>query len=190
MDLVLIRHGQPHRVDHDPNGADPGLTELGHRQAKAMAGFLARDSFEAFYVSPQRRARETAEPLTQHHGANATTVEGVAEYDYGHTSYVPGEQWGPVTPADLEQLMADLTAPQFRERVISALEQIIVDHSGGSVAVVCHGGVISTFLTHILSVDPSHYFNSHYTSVSRIRASRTGRRSLVSFNESHWLADL
>ena len=155
-----------------------------------MAGFLARESFEAFYVSPQRRARETAAPLTDHHGSAATVVDGVAEYDHGHHSYVPGEQWGPVTTADLEQLMADLTAPEFRDRVISSLDQIIAEHPGGSVAVVCHGGVISTFLTHILDVDPSHYFNSDYTSVTRVRAARSGRRSLITFNESHWLADL
>ena len=190
MHLVLIRHGQPHRVDHDPSGADPRLTELGHRQAKAMAGFLARASFDAIYVSPQRRARETAEPLTDHHALAPTVVEGVAEYDYGHTSYVPGEQWGPVTAEQIERLMADLTAPEFRDRVIASLDRIIADHAGGQVAVVCHGGVISTFLTHILGVDPSHYFNSDYTSVTRVRASRAGRRSLLTFNEAHWLADL
>ena len=79
MHLVLIRHGQPHRVDHDPGGADPRLTELGQRQAKAMAGFLAREAFDGIYVSPQLRARETAEPLTDHHALAPTVVEGVAE---------------------------------------------------------------------------------------------------------------
>lgn len=155
-----------------------------------MAAFLARDRFDAVYVSPQRRARETALPLTEVHSANARVVDGVAEYDLGHHSYVPGEQWGPVTTEDLQQLMAELTAPAFRGRVVASLDQIIADHPGGAVAVVCHGGVISTFLTHILDVDPSHYFNSDYTSVTRVRASRSGRRSLVTFNEAHWLADL
>jgi probable phosphoglycerate mutase len=190
VELVLVRHGQPHRVDHDPNGADPGLTELGHRQAKAMASFLERERFDSVYVSPQRRARETALPLVDLHGAPPTVVEGVAEYDYGHSSYVPGEQWGPVTAADLQRLMADLTSPDFRDRVISSIDRIVADHPGDHVAVVCHGGVISTVLTHILDVDPSHYFNTDYTSVTRIRASRAGRRSLVTFNESHWLAEL
>ena len=190
MDLVLVRHGQPHRVDHDPNGADPGLTELGQRQAKAMADYLARDPFDAFYASPQLRAVETAAPLTATHGQSATIVEGVAEYDYGHTSYVPGEQWGPITAEEFEALMRDLTSPEFRGRVIDAMERIIADHAGGSVAVVCHGGVISTFIGHILGVDADHYFNSDYTSVSRVRASRSGRRSLETFNEAHWLRDL
>ena len=63
----MIRHARPERIDHDPDGADPGLTDLGHRQAEAMAHALAHEPFSAIYVSPQRRALHTADPLGAQH---------------------------------------------------------------------------------------------------------------------------
>ena len=41
MEIVLVRHGQPEWVRDGRNVVDPPLTELGHRQAEAMAERLA-----------------------------------------------------------------------------------------------------------------------------------------------------
>ncbi|MGI9604564.1 MAG: histidine phosphatase family protein [Acidimicrobiales bacterium] len=190
MELILIRHGRPERIDHDPSGADPALTELGHLQAKAMAEYLQRESIDSLYVSPQLRALETAAPLADMTGLEPIVVDGVAEFDLGHTSYVPGEEAPPISAAALQQLLDTVTGPHFSERVIGSLEWIIEQNAGSTAAVVCHGGVISRYLSEILITDPSTYYDAAYTSVTRVRASRTGRRSMTSFNESHWLRSL
>ena len=190
MELILIRHGRPERVDHDPAGADPGLTELGHRQAKGMAEFLGREPIASLYVSPQRRARETAIPLAGALAIEPTVVDEVAEFDIGHPSYIPGDEAGPMTAAELQQLLDAVTAAAFRERVLGAVNRVVDANPGRTSAIVCHGGVISTVLGDVLGTPPEVYYDSDYTSITRIRASRSGRRSMASFNERHWLREL
>ncbi len=189
MQLILIRHGRPERIDHDPNGADPRLTDLGHRQAAAMAQFLAPEPIDALYVSPQLRAIDTAAPLAAKFDHQPTVVEGIAEFDLGHPSYIPGEERPPLTPAEIEELTKMVSAESFRNRVHDAVNSIIASHPGETIAAVCHGGVISTVLADLLGVDPMTYFDSKYTSVTRIKASQNGRKSMMSFNECHWLRD-
>ena len=190
MELLLVRHGRPERVDHDPNGADPQLTELGHRQAQRMSSYLSGESIDAIYVSPQRRARQTAMPLMCMLEMDAPVVDGIAEFDLGEHAYIPGEEYGPLSAEELDALTAKMTAPDFVSRVRDAIDEIIANHPGERVVAVCHGGVISTVLNDILGGDSGRYFDADYTSVTRICASPTGRRSLSSFNECHWLRDI
>ena len=82
------------------------------------------------------------------------------------------------------------THPDFIGRVRESTNQIIHDHPGERIAAVCHGGVISIILNDIFGLPMETYHPAHYTSVTRIRASRDGRRSMLSFNESHWLRTL
>ncbi len=191
MELILVRHGRPERVDHDPCGADPGLTDLGHRQAAASADFLQNAGIEHVYVSPMLRAIETAKPLSTHVGQDeATVVDGIAEFDLGETSYIPGEELE-LTQEGVDALYAKMMAPEFAERVIDGMDHIIRNNPGGRVAAVCHGGVISRYLCHILGLDPATtYLNSEYTAVTRLEASSSGRRSMLTFNEHHWLHSL
>ena len=42
------------------------------------------------------------------------------------------------------------TAEEFRARVVTTIEQLIDDHPGERIAVVCHGGVINSYLCHVL----------------------------------------
>ena len=190
MQLLLIRHGRPERVDHDPDGANPALTELGHRQASGMAEYLADEDISAIYVSPQQRAIDTAKPLTAVTGLEATIVPGIAEFDLGHSSYIPGEEMGPLTDEDLARLIADATSEEFVTRVRTSLDEIIDSHPGETVAAVCHGGVISIVLNDVLGTPIETYYDAKYTSVTRISASRSGRRSMSSFNECHWIRGL
>lgn len=53
MKLLVIRHA-------DPDYENDTLTELGHRQAKALAARLAQEGLDRIYSSPLGRARATA----------------------------------------------------------------------------------------------------------------------------------
>ncbi len=73
----LVRHGRATAGwDVDP---DPGLDELGVRQAVAAATTLAAGSPAALVSSPLRRCRETAAPLAELWGAPVTIEPRVAE---------------------------------------------------------------------------------------------------------------
>jgi probable phosphoglycerate mutase len=72
--------------------------------------------------------------------------------------------------------------------VVEAVEAIIAAAPGQKAAAVCHGGVINSYLTHILGIDdPTAFFYPNYTSIHRIAAARTGERSVLSLNETHHL---
>lgn len=152
-----------------------------------MADFLRSESVDSLYTSPQMRAQQTAAPLATALSLEPTVIEDVAEFDLGHLSYIPSEEAGPPSPAELNRLFDAVKAPSFRERVLRGLDRVIDENPGGIAAVVCHGGVISTMLVHILGTEIGTFYDSDYTAVTRIRASRTGRRSMTSFNECHWL---
>ena len=63
MEIVIIRHAQPEWVKDGLNVVNPPLTELGRQQAEVLAESLRDEKFDEVFVSPLRRAQETAEPI-------------------------------------------------------------------------------------------------------------------------------
>ena len=64
VDLLMIRHGLPvRRETTDGSPADPELDAAGQDQAQRLARWLEPEGIDAVYVSPMRRALETAAPL-------------------------------------------------------------------------------------------------------------------------------
>lgn len=81
-ELVLLRHGatQWSVAGRHTSVTDLPLTPDGVRQAKALAGVLARYQFAAVLCSPRQRARQTAELA----GLTVSTVDDdLAEWRYG-----------------------------------------------------------------------------------------------------------
>jgi fructose-1,6-bisphosphatase II len=64
VEIVLVRHALPLRVELESGIADPELGAEGHEQAAKMAAYLGTEDIEAIFVSPLRRAIETARPDT------------------------------------------------------------------------------------------------------------------------------
>ncbi len=169
------------------SGNDPGLSELGKRQAAAMAAVVGGETIDAVVVSPQARARETAAPLVATLGIDPVYDERIAEFDYGLTTYHHPEDMRSLPP-ETRQMMFDLMFdPAFVDRVVEGFDDIIVRHAGETVAVVCHGLVIATMIGAVLGTDRAPMLRAEYTSATRITASSEGRRTLRSFNERHWL---
>lgn len=181
-----MRHARPEHIVEADGPADPPLTDIGHRQARAVAAWLAAEPVDALYTSPMVRARETAAPLERLLGLEAVAVQGVREYDAADTSYVPIE----VVRADkeawrryvLEEAGVDRSA--FGQEVAGALEGLIDRHRGQRIVVVCHGGVINAWASIVLGLPVTLFFNPDYTSINRFMAASSGERSVVSLNET------
>ena len=75
--IYLVRHGEA--SEHWTDAADPGLSVLGHEQARIAARKLAPLGPLAIASSPLRRARETAAPLETEWQTAARIVQAVAE---------------------------------------------------------------------------------------------------------------
>ena len=194
MEIVLVRHGLPLRVELETGIADPELAAEGHEQAAKMAAYLGVEDVEAVYVSPLRRAIETARPLCKVLGLEAVVSEGVAEFDRNSREYVPVEELRASNDPRWEKLVrgewdgVDEDPSIFKARVVETVEDMIARHPGGRVVVVCHGGVINQYLAHVLGIE-THigFFYPKYTSIHRVMAARSGQRSIVSINEASHL---
>lgn len=186
MELILVRHARPERIEGSDAPADPPLTELGLRQARAVAAWMAAEPFDALYCSPMRRARQTAAPLAALLGLEPVVEPGVTEYDALSPSYVPLEE----LKADKEAWRAwlaenaALDREAFRYQVVEALERICTTHRGERVVVICHGGVVNIWASHVLGLGDRLFFEPSYTSISRFLAASSGERSIVSLNET------
>ena len=187
MDLLLIRHALPVRIEGGDGPADPELSDDGWRQAGALAAWLADDGIDAMVASPLRRAQETAEPLASLLDLDVSVVDGLAEFDRDAPWYIPIEELKAADDPRWHAMIAgewELDPDQFQRDVVAAVDGIIADHPGETVAAVCHGGTINAYLSALLGLDQLMFFFPEYTSVSRVRASRAGNRSLVSVNET------
>jgi len=196
MELVLIRHGLPQRVETgDGSPADPSLSDLGKQQAGCMADFLVNEQFHRLYASPMRRAHETAVPLASATGLEVDLEDGIAEFDQDSASYIPMEELKQVDYARWRALMEDgyddpLAFGVFCDRVITSMEKIVAENSGKKVAIVCHGGVINVWTSHVIGFPPRLFFNPDYTSINRFMAAGSGERSVISLNEANHLRGL
>ena len=190
MELLFIRHGLPLRIDEgDADGpADPALSDRGHRQAAALAAWLASEHVDAIWASPMRRARETAVPLAERLDLPMTIDDDLAEFDRAALSYIPIEELKAANDPRWNEIPD--RPEHFHSSVVAAVERIIARHPRQRVAVVCHGGVINAYAGHILGIDDPIFFLPDYTSLSRVLAASTGERSIGSLNETPHLRGL
>jgi broad specificity phosphatase PhoE len=161
MRLLLARHGQTEwNADRRFQGAtDIALSALGRAQAHALGRALRGHRITAAYVSPMRRAVETAEIALADAGIPFTPIEELRELSLG--------DWEGCTVEEIRRLEGDPYAawlrapldypppgaeplPDVRDRVLAAIDQIGAAHGDGDALVIAHGGVISVYACHLL----------------------------------------
>ncbi len=190
MELVIARHALPVKIVDAQGPADPQLSERGLAQSNKLAEYLAEEHFDAIWVSPMRRARETAAPLAANFGLTPIVDNRLAEWDRDSSTYIPVEELK-ATNDPIWQAMAkgewhgSMDPQLFKTDVVAAFEEIISSHSGQRVAVVCHGGVIGAYLASVLGLPSTvgGFFHPEYTSIHRVMAAKSGQRSMRCINE-------
>jgi 2,3-bisphosphoglycerate-dependent phosphoglycerate mutase len=198
MEILLVRHALPVRVETgDGTPADPPLSDLGHLQAKALAEWLGHETVDVIHTSPMLRARQTAAPLEEATGLKAVVTEGVSEYDRFADAYVPMEELKRTDYArwlDIVQGRGLGTDDPvvFQALVVETVEGLVGANPGRRVVVVCHGGVINSYVAHVLGrpAGDIFFFDPAYTSINRVLAAGSGERSIVSLNERGHLRGL
>jgi broad specificity phosphatase PhoE len=208
--ITLLRHGEPDWSPRDGRTpADPPLTAYGHAQARVAAAALAkaRRPFEAIYVSPLRRAQETAAPLAEATGLEPVTVTDLREIDSGA---------GGLTLEEVDRYFAQSARrplsehwdgmPRgesfraFHRRVVGAIAELLAGHGVHalphdeftvwsqpaqplSIAIVAHGGTNAVLATHLLGVPPVPWewlrFESQLAAWSELSTRGLGDRGAV-----------
>lgn len=196
MQLILVRHAQPQRVQGLSGPADPDLTEVGVLQAGRVPGALAQHRIARVVSSPQLRARETARPTAEKLGLDLEISDGLAEYDRDLPAYIPIEDAQRDFREVYERIKAGYLPEQidgeaFLGRVLGSIGEIVAtaDHAE-TVVVFAHGGVINVLLQDVLGLDRPLTFPIDYCSITRILYSRTGRRTVSTVNENGHVWDL
>jgi broad specificity phosphatase PhoE len=184
MELLLVRHARPLRVESLDGPADPPLSPLGERQAAVLAAWLAdpvSERIDAVYTSPLRRAAETAAPLAAALGLDARPEPALAEYDAEAMAYIPIEELRAAGDPRWKELPPDIEG--FQSRVMEGVDRLCAAHPAQRAVLVCHGGVINVIVSSVLGLGASMLFLPGYTSVSRVLVASSGPRSLASLNE-------
>lgn len=159
MKLLLIRHGQtPGNVlgQLDTAHPGPGLTELGERQAEAMARSLVNEPIGALYASTLIRTQITAAPLGKLRSLEVEVLEGLHEIEAGSLEKLTDHEshkryMGTViswAAGDLDRRMpAGPDGHAFFGRFDAAILRAVEQAAGGqeTVAVVSHGAAIRTW---------------------------------------------
>jgi len=200
MELLVIRHARPVR-DEAPEGgsADPGLADIGRRQAEATADYLTGEGIDHIVSSSMKRARRTAEPLAGRLGLAVEILDDLRESDHRSRLYVPAEAFSRDAPATAHYYDpgADLTETsfsdgyeEFQARVERGFEHVIHTNRSRTVAVFCHGMVTGVYLQSLLGIDDPLSLLVDYCGITRVAASSTGRRTVRSVNETHHVRHL
>jgi broad specificity phosphatase PhoE len=160
--LLLARHGESlWNAERRFQGAtDIALSDRGRSQAEALARGLRGYRVRAAYVSPYRRAVETAELALRGTGVPLVVDEALRELSLGEWEGCTVDE---VRARDGDPYVAWLRTPHdcpppggeplpvVSERVQAALARIAASHGrSDDVLVVAHGGVISVYACHLL----------------------------------------
>jgi len=198
--LYLVRHGEVEETYHRIFGGriDMDLSPRGQLQAISVAAHFEPLAVDAVYCSPMRRAQQTVRPLLSAKGLTAVTLDDLREMDFGDWT---GHRWEEIQQKFgvsaftwIEQIENGLvpnaeTGNVLRDRIRPCVQNILANHSGQSVAVVCHGGVIRVILSLLLQLPlPSMAaFEVDYCSIS-IADCRHDRAILQLLNHAPWRA--
>jgi probable phosphoglycerate mutase len=196
--VVLVRHGvTPHTVEKRFSGglasANPGLSDEGRAQIRAVADWLAQlaDRIDAVVASPVRRTLESAELLAEALGRTVEVEPGFAEMEFGAWDGLTFAEVGERHPGELEAWLGSLdVAPEggesFRvvqKRVLDGLERLLERHAGTTVVVVSHVTPIKTLVAHAVDAPLESVFRMELSPASVTVLSWFGDRpSMRMFN--------
>ncbi|ORA67174.1 hypothetical protein BST23_07415 [Mycolicibacterium elephantis] len=193
VEVALIRHGLPNRVE-GVRRPDPGLTEDGFDQARAVADALALLPIRTIASSGLQRALQTAAPTAEKFGLTVDVDHDLAEFDMGEDYYIPIEDMIAEQDPRLDRWRAVVADPnmadafaEFRQRVTVAVDRVAGATRAGIAAVFCHGGVIQACIEKALAGVRLPTAEPEYGSITRVTISADGAWNLRSLNEIHHL---
>jgi len=161
-EILLVRHADCY--DGMEGIHDPPLSQLGRRQAVALAKRLRSLPIAAVYASPLQRARQTADALGHPVRLDQRLVEADIDWEHG---------------IRFTEQIEDVAA-----RVAEAVDEAVAEHPGARLVMVSHGGAIMAYLGRLLELPaPGLRLLPYFTSVSVVRA-RGDRRVVGSIADA------
>ena len=177
VELVFVRHAQPAWARDGRPDMDPALTDVGREQARRVAERLAGRGATELWVSPAKRALETAQPIAERLGKAPHVADDLTEmrlpdwsdrtlpevaHIFSHSRKRPPEAWW-------DGLEGGESFRTFRARVEACLLALLaergVERTGregtphfrmreerGRVVVIGHGGTNAVALSVLVGI--------------------------------------
>jgi len=161
--VILARHGETvWNLEGRLQGhGNSGLSDLGRRQAEALADCLAKREIDAVYSSDLQRALDTIEPYLKRTGKTVVQTAALREKCFG--------EWEGLGHRELEERYPDLwhryhklreihtTVPsgetwdEVEARTVGFVRSILAEQGlGKTVLMVGHGGALRPIILHAL----------------------------------------
>lgn len=178
--IHLVRHGESEwnserRVQGNSCGVV--LSDRGRLQSRLLGKRLRSVPFDSVYCSDIDRAVETARialgdscPIVFDHGLREISF---GEWEGRLVSELSAENPGALDGWFRKPSAVDIPGAEryedFHRRIVGVMDRMI-GSSTGDLLVICHGGVICTWLTHILGMDPDDFwaFSLPNTSITTV----------------------
>jgi broad specificity phosphatase PhoE len=159
--LWFFRHGEVEDpwVGRFIGTTDVGLSPLGRHQAEAIAAYLEPAPLDALVSSPRKRSLDTMAPIARQRGMTLDVRKGLAEMHFGTWE---GLAWEDILDKDRdhalqwEQDPANTAPPggesanDFAQRIHDALQELVNEFKGRSLAVAAHAGTNRGILASIV----------------------------------------
>ena len=167
--IILIRHGETDWNTQQVfrGRADVALNKVGMAQAEAVGVSLHDSDIDALYSSPLSRALDTAHMLAKGRNIEVELEKGFIDIDFG--------AWQGLSHQKVKERFKDLYTTWLRSphkvtfpdgesleevevRSKKALEKIVKNNPGRTVAIVSHRVVNKVLLCSIVGLDLSHFW--------------------------------
>ncbi len=156
--LILIRHGQTgwNLKKRYSGFIDIALNTQGRKQARKLGKRLKDEKIHRVYSSDRIRALQTARILFKR--ADIGIVPDLREMHFGAFEGMTYNEIMAKYPVVYKKWLCNpfaITIPKgesladFQKRVVVAFKKIVFSNKNKTAAIVCHGGTISIFISHI-----------------------------------------
>ncbi|KPJ94348.1 MAG: phosphoglycerate kinase [Gammaproteobacteria bacterium SG8_11] len=184
--IDLMRHGEPVGGRRYRGHKDDPLSETGWQQMREAVAH--HKPWDVVISSPLSRCAAFANELAQRHGLSLSFDERLKEISWG--------DWEGRTPHEIHEKYPDAlprywsnphqhVPPRaerigdFRERIVSAWNDLLAQHSGKHLIIIGHAGVTRVAVCHSLNIPIENMFRTQvaYAAITRIEIEHRGSLS-------------
>lgn len=157
--FYFVRHGESeaNATRRFAGRSDSPLTELGRRQADAVAQALADTKFDRIVATPLHRSLDTATAIAKVQRMPVEIEPDLVEIDVGDMTGAAWDETRALPEWRDDGFVAwpnGETLDQVVTRALRALRRLANATPGGTVLVVGHGGVTRILVSHFLGILP------------------------------------
>ena len=203
--IYLVRHGESEANERDAflGHCDLDITQVGHKQAWAVADFFEKEIGrpDVIYSSDLARAYHTAKCTAERFGLPVFTRENLREIDAGLWDNVPFQTLITQFTESYDTWIHNIghaccdggeSVEDLQNRVVSEITRIAQNHDGATIFVFTHATPIRTFAAYCLQKSLDEIKDVPWCSNASVTkvVFDNGKFALVSYSHDDFMGDL